>query len=101
MAHDFNASNEPRTCLWCGARLYAVSSEKSLKRDLLNYETLFRSNPDRREHLKQERIAYHERVKGQYGKHANIFCTDKCAIAFAVAAVHNGYRFTPKLKEIA
>lgn len=91
---EFNATNEPRTCLWCGRKLHRQCSDRWLAQALARAKRTGEvSGP-----LTGEQWArgYHQQFHNLFGKHDGLFCTDGCAISFGVTAARKGYRFQPR-----
>jgi hypothetical protein len=88
----FGATNKPRTCLWCGGRLYSRCSDRWLKRNLVTRANEVSSPISGEQWVREHYAMFH----GLYGKHDGLFCSDKCAIEFGSAAARNGYRFKPE-----
>lgn len=84
MAHKFNATNEPNTCLWCGEPLYRNSTWTSVKTETQHG---FRS----------EKTKETTEYRGWEGN--GFFCTLRCGEAFGIAMARLGKRFEPLSKE--
>jgi hypothetical protein len=89
----FGATNQPRTCLWCGAKLRSLDSPRTLAKRIERARKYRNVNQDAAE---AEVRRLHEKWKDHYGKHDGLFCTDACAIAFGCEAARYGYRFEPR-----
>lgn len=122
MSREYDPSNEPDTCLWCGDRLrhsYDTVKEQTGKRaapagecySCMGHEYK-RIGPDDWDQpfacascgtpyygRKVERIVSRTQRSEKPGAYADgYFCTGVCARYFATAAARNGYRFQPKSK---
>jgi hypothetical protein len=93
---SFHATNAAGTCLWCGVKLRAQSTERGLKRDLAAYAKLYGEPARNGGRYTVARLQAHDRLCNVFGKHDGCFCTDGCAIAFGVTAARRGYRFQPQ-----
>ena len=81
-AHDFGATNEPRTCLWCGAKLRQNKTWAMVRRST---ERSHRTDDIRT-------------PNGTYGWEGNgFFCTLRCGEAFGKAFASMGRRLKPKI----
>jgi len=82
-ARSFNASNEARTCLWCGRQL-----RRYRWRDGAPFLEMVEG--------RLTRVVHHNpRLDMQWGDYGdNSFCGQGCAYGFAVQAARNGYRLT-------
>lgn len=81
MTREFNASNKPNTCLWCGQPLHRNSTVEAVRR-----ETPRGFTTDTIRTLTEER--------GWNGN--GFFCSLRCGEAFGVAMAKNGRRLQPR-----
>lgn len=68
-------------CLFCRETLRSRSPESTLQRRIANARKLYGVCADRAE---SEVRAFHQFWKDRYGKWNGMFCTDRCAIKYAL-----------------
>jgi hypothetical protein len=78
--HEFGATNEPNTCLWCGRQLYRNSTWESVR-----VET--------KHGYRGKTVGTLTERRGFEGN--GFFCTRRCGEAFGIAMAHNGRRLQP------
>jgi hypothetical protein len=89
-----NPSNKPNTCLWCGRRLRAASTERGLQYSGTRINRVLPESA--RQSAIQERKEYHQKYKGRMGVDGAFFCSINCGFCFGVNAARNGFRLNPK-----
>ena len=82
--HDFDATNEKDTCLWCGKKLVWEYTADYEKAETSRGGHLFVETNRRRRYD----------APGPYGD--GFFCTLRCAYQFGAALARGGRRLRPK-----